>query len=107
MLAPGPLDTVRSVDAFREQEEQERSRLRTAADESANDLRRAGLIANASVVDGDPRKELLRASEQWNAAAIFVGARGLGRFERLLLGSVSTAVVTHARCTVEIVREAS
>jgi nucleotide-binding universal stress UspA family protein len=61
--------------------------------------------ANASVVDGDPREELLKASEQWMTAAIFVGARGLGRFERLLFGSVSTGVVTHARCTVEIVSE--
>jgi len=39
-----------------------------------------------------------------NADAIFVGARGLGRVERLLLGSVSSHIVTHAGCAVEVVR---
>ena len=32
-------------------------------------------------------------------------ACGLGRVERLLLGSVSEALVTRAACTVEVVRE--
>ena len=37
---------------------------------------------------------------------VVLGARGLGGIRRLLLGSVSEAVLTHATCSVLIVRAA-
>ena len=52
----------------------------------------------------EPKRLLLSEAESHDADCIFVGARGLSRFERLLLGSVSTAVVTRAHCSVEVVR---
>jgi nucleotide-binding universal stress UspA family protein len=84
----------------------ERMRLHFAniASESTNVLRRAGLIAIPSIVDGDPREVLLSQADEWKADTIFVGARGLGRMERLFLGSVSSHIVTHGHCTVEVVR---
>lgn len=36
---------------------------------------------------------------------IVLGTRGLGGFKRLILGSVSTGVVTHARCSACVVRD--
>jgi len=35
---------------------------------------------------------------------IIVGTRGLGGFKRMLMGSVSTGIVTHAHCSVLVVR---
>jgi nucleotide-binding universal stress UspA family protein len=51
-----------------------------------------------------PKYILIKEAKRWGADSIFVGARGLSNFERLLLGSVSTAVATRAHCSVEVVR---
>ena len=87
-----------------EVDERERGRLHKVSEASAEILRRTGLITTCSVVDGDPRDIILAEAELSNADTIFLGARGLGRVERLVLGSVSTHIVSHAHCTVEIVR---
>ena len=54
---------------------------------------------------GDPKRELPRAAEEWEADCIFVGSMGFSnRFERFVLGSVSAAVAARAHCSVEVVR---
>lgn len=58
--------------------------------------------ATVSAVIGNPIDELLRASK--DAELVVVGSRGAGGFSRLLLGSVSTAVVHHADCPVVVIR---
>jgi nucleotide-binding universal stress UspA family protein len=78
--------------------------LSVAVEKSAQRLEQAGLTVSSFVEAGDPRKTLVEAARSWNADTIFVGARGLGRIERLLLGSVSSATVAGAHCTVEVVR---
>jgi nucleotide-binding universal stress UspA family protein len=85
-------------------DEREKARLRWTSDTAKERLQQAGLIADAVVVDGDPRREINGEAERWHADSLFVGARGLGALDRLLLGSVSGAVVNHAHCAVEIVR---
>jgi nucleotide-binding universal stress UspA family protein len=50
-----------------------------------------------------PARALLDASE--GADLVVVGARGLGGFRKLLLGSVSEQVLHHARCPVAIIRD--
>jgi nucleotide-binding universal stress UspA family protein len=89
---------------IREADERMRSRFESTAAEGVNILCRSGLVAKSVVVDGDPREAILIAAEAVNADAIFLGARGLGRMQRLLLGSVSSYVVNHAPCSVEVVR---
>jgi nucleotide-binding universal stress UspA family protein len=66
-------------------------------------LRSAGLTVTYIVKEGDPRQTIIEEAEKWGADTIFMGSRGLGQFKRLLLGSVSTAVVARAPCSVEIV----
>jgi nucleotide-binding universal stress UspA family protein len=89
---------------IREADERMRFRLTNISAEAANALSRAGIVANHSVIDGDPREVLLAEAERLDADSIFVGARGHGRMEQLLLGSVSSHIVAHAHCTVEVVR---
>lgn len=92
------LEAAGAVDA------RERARLRIVLDESAARLKEAGLVVSAVGFEGDPRSEIVTEANQWRADTVFLGARGLGALDRLLLGSVSTAVLTHAHCTVEIAR---
>jgi nucleotide-binding universal stress UspA family protein len=68
------------------------------------ELRRSGLTATASVLTGDPKKVLLHEAERVGADCIFVGAKGHGLLDRVLLGSVSGAVAARAHCSVEVVR---
>jgi nucleotide-binding universal stress UspA family protein len=57
---------------------------------------------------GDPKKELPQAAEEWGADCIFVGSAGFSnRFERFVLGSISAAVAARAHCSVEVVRKSS
>jgi nucleotide-binding universal stress UspA family protein len=50
----------------------------------------------------DAREALIESSTR--ASIVVVGTRGLGPLRSLLLGSVSTAVATHASCPVAVVR---
>lgn len=56
------------------------------------------------IINGPPSQVIVEEAENWGADLIVMGSRGLGAWNRLLLGSVSSAVVHHAKCSVEIVR---
>jgi nucleotide-binding universal stress UspA family protein len=57
----------------------------------------------ATLVHGDASSVLLDASRE--SDQVVVGARGSGRFERLLLGSTSTRCATHATVPTIVVRQ--
>ncbi|HEX5085524.1 MAG TPA: universal stress protein [Blastocatellia bacterium] len=67
-------------------------------------LRAAGLTVSSQIRKGDPKSTLPAEAESWGADCVFVGARGLSRFERFRLGSVSAATAARAHCSVEVVR---
>lgn len=68
-------------------------------------LRRAGLDAAVRIRRGSPADQVVGEAEAWQADCIFVGAKGTRGMERLLLGSVSSAVAARAHCSVEVVRQ--
>jgi nucleotide-binding universal stress UspA family protein len=79
-------------------------RIQHMVNTAAEQLRATGLDVTTAVKEGDPKRVLLEEANTWGAECIFLGARGLLRVERFFLGSVSTAVVTRAQCSVEIVQ---
>jgi nucleotide-binding universal stress UspA family protein len=73
-----------------------------------NELRAIGLQVSVAIEEGDPQRVLIEEARKWDADSIFVGGRKFsGPLERFRLGSVSTAVVTNAHCSVEVVRTAT
>ena len=62
------------------------------------------LKISSEIVPGPPGQTIVEEAERWGADLILMGSRGLGAWNRVLLGSVSTAVVHHANCSVEVVR---
>lgn len=79
-------------------------RIKRKVDSMVNDLNEAGVRTKAVIRAEEPKRLLLSEAEKWEADCIFVGARGLGRLERLRMGSVSSGVAAHAHCSVEVVR---
>ena len=59
---------------------------------------------STEIIQGSPAQVIVDEAESWGADLIIMGSRGLGIWNRLLLGSVSNAVVHHAKCSVEVVR---
>jgi nucleotide-binding universal stress UspA family protein len=106
-IPPLEADTFRTEPAFRvilEADARQRVRLNGIVEQAKKALEAAGLNVDPKVIEGNPRSAILAEAKAWGAETIFIGARGLGVLDRLLLGSVSTAIVTHAECAVEVVR---
>lgn len=62
------------------------------------------LKVSNEIIQGPSAQVIVEEAERWGADLILMGSRGLGAWNRLMLGSVSSAVVHHAKCSVEIVR---
>jgi nucleotide-binding universal stress UspA family protein len=91
-------------------EEWERMFEERSVENTAQAVARFGEIAGArtkvtaKTLKGDPKIAILAEAERWGADLIFVGSHGYNALERLWLGSVSRAVASHAKCSVEIAR---
>jgi nucleotide-binding universal stress UspA family protein len=70
-------------------------------------LEQNGLAIDKSVREGDPRHEIVDEAKRWPADLIVVGSHGYTGWKRWLLGSVAQSVVSHAPCSVEVVRKRS
>jgi len=71
----------------------------------ANWLCSSGLEAERLVRAGDPKVIIVEEALDWGADVIAVGSHGLSGITKWLLGSVAQSVVSHAPCSVYVVRE--
>ena len=70
----------------------------------AGELERQQLRVETKLRDGDARAEIIEEAKQWPADLIVMGSHGYTGLKRWLLGSVALSVVSHAPCSVEVVR---
>ena len=93
---------ARMINSYYQERE---SRVAEMLDWATAELGAIGLETSVATPKGDPKTIILKHADEWNADSIFVGTRDIkSGFERFRLGSVSTAVVNNAQCSVEVVR---
>ncbi len=66
---------------------------------------RAGIAVGVEVREGVTADEICAAAREQCAKIIVLGSHGWGGFKRLVIGSVSTAVLHNAPCGVLVVRQ--
>jgi nucleotide-binding universal stress UspA family protein len=72
--------------------------------EARNALRAAGIEAEMLEPGGDVAKTIERVADERGYDTIVIGSRGLGSLAKVLQGSVSEHVATHAHATVIVAR---
>lgn len=95
------------MEYFEELQKSARGAAMTVIDDALRKLNEASdktLKISHEIIGGPAKQVIVEEAGTWGADLIVMGSRGLGVWNRLLLGSVSSAVVHHAQCSVEIVR---
>ena len=84
------------LDDAREHYEQSFVKLRTKAQEQGVDLETA-------VAVGHPAEQIIRRAETDHVDLVLLGRRGMSRFEKWIMGSISERVLRYAHCPVLVV----
>ena len=73
-------------------------------DGAVKELRGRGVEATPLMLQGDARSVILDRAKDTTADLVFVGSNGASGLAKFFLGRVAASVVSHAPCSVEIVR---
>jgi nucleotide-binding universal stress UspA family protein len=104
VIIPPPMATEQLVFQIEQWITDEKTRVAEAVEAAARKLQEIGLATSSVMREEDPKGLLCAEAESRDADCIFVGTTGMGRIERMLIGSVSSAVAVRAHCSVEVVR---
>ena len=85
------------------EQEQARTSL-TALARARCDLARVGLLAIEKVECGDPREVIIRVANAERSDLLVVGSHSRASLAQWLLGSVASHLVTHAPCSVLVIK---
>lgn len=80
------------------QHERDNSHAAVDAAEKCLSKKRPEIRLVTEVLYGSPTKRILEEAARWGADPILLGSHGRGGLTRLIMGPVSHAVMSHARC---------
>ncbi len=100
----GPIAAGRAVDGVAVAEAESRRHHEAVATAAAEHLGRDGRPTTWAIGSGDPAHVLIEEAGSSKADLIALGTHGRTGLDRLVLGSVARTVLTHAPCSVLIVR---
>jgi len=104
---PAPEAWALPINYFEEMDTVLRKQARNIIDRALQKLKSKldkTISLDGALLPGPPRSIIFEEAEDWGADLIVLGSHGYRAWERFLLGSVSQAVVSHAKCSVEVVR---
>ncbi len=96
--------TPEDIERFKELGELDRAELKTKLEDAAKIFEKNNIEVNTVVETGHPAEAIARYAAKGNYDMIVIGSRGLGGLKKLLLGSVSSAVLQEATCSVLVVK---
>ena len=101
-VSPPPI-SQREIDSYYEYNKKVANSM---IDETARDAKKLGIKVKTEIIEGASSivETIINHADDEHADLIVVGTRGLGGFKKLLIGSVSSGVISHANCPVLIVR---
>ena len=101
---PAPAWASASV-GYTEFRERQKDDARILVERAADSLRGGDVSLETAVREGDPRAVIVQDAQEWSADLVVMGSRGHSGLKGWLLGSVAQYVVSHAPCSVEVVRK--
>lgn len=100
-VGPGEAAAPGAIAQLLEEQERFHSDL---AQRAAAELKKVGFEAEARMVRSDPRTALEEEARREGVDLIVIGSHGRSGIKKILLGSVATHIVTHAPCSVLVVK---
>jgi nucleotide-binding universal stress UspA family protein len=94
-----------AMDIYSEMLSNSRTTYRQIVSSTVAALRGAGRTAEGELREGDPAAQICEAVHDIAGDLIVIGNRGHTGISRVVMGSVAHSVLTHAHCSVLIVRE--
>ena len=104
-LTPAAAGVESGVPLLIEVSEPQRKHAAELVAKAEAELREAGIASEGRTPTGDAREALLRLIGDERVDLVVMGSHGRTGLSKLLLGSVSSHLVTHARCSVLVVKE--
>ncbi len=74
------------------------------ADRVRDLLRQDGVAADSVALEGKPADTIIQAARDYDCDLIVLGSHGRTGLDRILMGSVSQQVITHAKCPILVVK---
>jgi nucleotide-binding universal stress UspA family protein len=93
---------IKIANAFRKRAEQEAKKWLSKVERMAKKERVH--ITTKVLSDGSAVKSIVDFASKKNIGLIVMGTRGRTKFKKLILGSVASGVISHARCPVMVVK---
>lgn len=63
-----------------------------------------GITLNTVIAEGDAATSIAGYAEQGEFDLVVLGSRGLGKFKEMMMGSTSSKVLHHVKCSVMVVK---
>ena len=73
-------------------------------DECSSIATKKGMILTTTLLEGNPASTILEFSQSEKYEVIIIGSRGMGQFKELILGSVSSKVISRSSCPILLIR---